>query len=320
MDIASSDASTEENAMNKPAELSLVAEYGAAVMGNPPLSRAALPTPTLSDRARLQLANTLQTTLMVDEVLRLFTSEARQFVNPFSLRYRNHADPVMYDEGRTYPNRISYDLDLHGASLGCITLSRSHAFSENEIGLFESMLCTLVYPLRNALMYERAIKSATVDPLTGIQNRTGLRQHLEHQVELCARHGMPLSVLMVDVDFFKAINDQHGHLVGDHVLVETVRNVIKATRNSDVVFRYGGDEFAVVLSNTGLEGAERLAQRICEGVSGAVVRNGEAPINVTVSIGVTEWEQGNPMVTLLERADHRLYEAKTTGRNRVVSC
>jgi GGDEF domain-containing protein len=163
-------------------------------MGNPQLSRAALPTPALSDRARLQMANTLQTTLMVDEVLRLFTNEARQIVSPFSLRYRNHADSVMYDEGRTYPNRISYDLDLHGASLGCITLSRSHAFSEDEIALFELMLCTLVYPLRNALMYERAIRSATIDPLTGIQNRTGLRQHLEHQVELCSRHGTPLYV------------------------------------------------------------------------------------------------------------------------------
>ncbi len=306
--------------MNKPAELSLVAEYGAAVMGTPHIARATLPTPMLSDRVRLQMANTLQTSLMVDEVLRLFTTEARQLVSPFSLRYRNHADSVMYDEGRTYPNRISYDLDLHGSSLGCITLSRSHAFSEDEIALFELMLCTLVYPLRNALMYERAIKSATVDPLTGIQNRTGLRQHLEHQVELCSRHGTPLSVLMVDVDFFKAINDQHGHLAGDHVLVETVRNVVKATRNSDVVFRYGGEEFAVVLSNTGIDGAERLAKRICSGVSGAMVKTGEAPIKVTVSIGVSEWEQGDSMATLLERADHRLYAAKTTGRNRVVSC
>ncbi len=306
--------------MNKPAELSLVAEYGAAVMGNPQLSRAALPTPALSDRARLQMANTLQTTLMVDEVLRLFTNEARQIVSPFSLRYRNHADSVMYDEGRTYPNRISYDLDLHGASLGCITLSRSHAFSEDEIALFELMLCTLVYPLRNALMYERAIRSATIDPLTGIQNRTGLRQHLEHQVELCSRHGTPLSVLMVDVDFFKAINDQHGHLAGDHVLIETVRNVVKATRNSDVVFRYGGEEFVVVLSNTGPEGAERLAKRICSAVSDGVVKPADLPIKVTVSIGVAAWEQGDAMASLLERADHRLYEAKTTGRNRVVSC
>jgi diguanylate cyclase (GGDEF)-like protein len=125
---------------------------------------------------------------------------------------------------------------------------------------------------------------------------------------------------MLDVDFFKAINDQHGHLAGDHVLIETVRNVVKATRNSDVVFRYGGEEFVVVLSNTGPEGAERLAKRICAAVSDGVVKPADLPIKVTVSIGVAAWEQGDAMASLLERADHRLYEAKTTGRNRVVSC
>ncbi len=273
----------------------------------------------LSDQSRLRISNAMQASLLVQDVLQLFVAEGRRIVRRFNLRYQNDKDGHAYSEGRVHPNCVTYHLDLHGTQLGRVTFSRATAFSDDEVALFELMLCLLVYPLRNALMYERALKSATIDPLTGVQNRTGMYQHLEHQVLLSTRHGTPLSFMMIDIDFFKSINDTHGHLVGDHVLTQTAGNICRATRTSDVVFRYGGEEFSVVLNNTPLDGAKRLADRVCNAVRQSVIKHTGHDITVTVSIGVSQWKEEETVSDLLARADRHLYLAKTSGRNRVVT-
>ena len=270
---------------------------------------------SISELLRLRMANVLHGSLVVDEVLHLFVREAQTHIRRFSFRYRNAEEDVFYDEGRAYAHRANYHLDLHGSSLGTIIISRSQPFSPEDLRLFESMLCTLVFPLRNALLHERALRSATIDPLTGVQNRNGLRQHLDHQVLLAARHGTPTCVMMIDIDYFKSINDSHGHAAGDHVLIDTVRQITAATRTSDAVFRYGGEEFVVVLSNTSLDGARRLAERVRESVR----KSRGSALSVTVSIGVSAWQPDDSATTLLNRADARLYSAKHQGRNRVVS-
>lgn len=303
--------------MRQHAERSLIANLGFDItnlaFGDFPRESA-----PLDELARLRMANLMHTSLLVDEVLHTFVSEAQRSMRRFSFRYRNQEQDVIYDEGRAYAHRANYHIDLHGTSLGHVTISRSQPFSPEDLKLFESMLCTLVYPLRNALLHERALRSATIDPLTGVQNRNGLRQHLDHQVLLAARHGTPICVMMIDIDFFKAINDTHGHATGDHVLVETARQICAATRNSDVVFRYGGEEFVVVLSNTTLAGGRRLAERVRESVRKSVARTLGSQLAVTVSIGVSAWQSDDSATTLLNRADSRLYRAKHAGRDRVV--
>ncbi len=274
--------------------------------------------PKLPDTAVLRIANALQASLNVRDVIHAFTLEARRIVRGISLRYRYGADNIALLEGRTQLHRCAYELNLLGKSLGEVVFMRARPMSEDEQSLIEVMLCTLVYPLRNALMYERALKTALIDPLTGVHNRCSMDQHLEHQVLVSRRHHTALSMLMIDIDFFKNINDTYGHIIGDAVLTSVAKLIIGCTRSCDVVFRYGGEEFVVLMGNTKLEGARLLGQRVCSAVSAQALMIGEHRIPVSVSVGVAELGEGDGAIDLLHRADKQLYRAKLRGRNQVV--
>ncbi len=272
----------------------------------------------LSDSTLLRISNALQSSLYVKDVIHAFSSEARRLVRRLALRYRNRTDDFLFQEGRQQLHRCSYELNLLGKSMGEVSFMRNQPFSADEQALFEVMLCALIYPLRNALMYERALKSALKDPLTGINNRASMELHLDHEVLSAVRHRTPLSMLMIDVDYFKAVNDQHGHVAGDAVLAAVAGAVVRCTRDSDVAFRYGGEEFSVILTNTKSAGALLLAERIRSTISKLVTQASEAKIQVTVSIGVAQLAPGESKVDLLEHADSMLYRAKYRGRNQVV--
>jgi diguanylate cyclase len=145
------------------------------------------------------------------------------------------------------------------------------------------------------------------DPLTGVKNRRGLDDTLRAQFALLSRYNMPFSVVMFDVDHFKRINDEYGHLHGDRVLHELGRLFDEFTRETDIVARYGGEEFVVVMPQTDLEGACVFAQRLREQV--------QKQLSITLSGGVAAAIPGDTQEKLLARADAALYQAKTTGRN-----
>ena len=276
-------------------------------------------TPRLSERSQLRLSQALQSSLHVNEVLGTFAAEARLIVPGFSLRYEHAAEKSTFTQGRTQPHVCTYQLDLHGHDLGAITFTRDQPFASHEQALFELLICQLIYPLRNALLYERALKMATIDPLTRVQNRVGMEQYLGREVSVAARHGTPMSLMMIDIDFFKDVNDTYGHQFGDRVLRETTQTIIRATRNSDVVFRYGGEEFVVILSNTNAVGAQMRAERICKEVREAVIDSDNLSISVSVSIGVAALLDGDAPSDIIKTADQRLYKAKAGGRNQVVA-
>ncbi len=169
---------------------------------------------------------------------------------------------------------------------------------------------------------ERVRSEALTDPLTGVLNRKGLDQALAGAIEERERSGRPLCLMMLDLDHFKAINDQYGHLLGDKVLrclAELLRDNVKGR---DTVCRFGGEEFAVLLPDTGLEGAVAVAEQIRSLLQRARIRrldNGRTIDQVTVSAGVACHRPGETAEELLERADALLYRAKQAGRNRVVA-
>jgi diguanylate cyclase len=148
------------------------------------------------------------------------------------------------------------------------------------------------------------------DPLTGLKNRRGLDDALGAQFALFSRYGLPFSVVMFDIDHFKHINDQFGHLHGDQVLHELGQLFDEYARETDIVARYGGEEFVVVMPQTDLDGACIFAQRLREGV--------QDRLSITISGGVAEAITGDTQEQLLARADAALYQAKTTGRNCVL--
>lgn len=165
-------------------------------------------------------------------------------------------------------------------------------------------------------LMEKLRREAILDPLTGLLNRRALDFRIEEECGRLARNLGPSSVLMVDIDGFKDINDSHGHPAGDEVVREVAKTLVATCRRSDVVFRYGGDEFFVLLAGAGLDGASIVAHRACE----AIRRSPLLPNRVvTASIGVTEGRPQDTPAVLVGRADRALYTAKQQGRDCVVS-
>jgi two-component system cell cycle response regulator len=161
---------------------------------------------------------------------------------------------------------------------------------------------------------------ATRDGLTGLWNRTAILDFLERELERRARRGDPVSLMMIDVDRFKTINDQHGHLAGDAAFRTVARRLRKKLRPYDRLGRYGGDEVLVVLPGCGPEEAASVAERLRSAVSDQAVRVGKKAVPLTLSIGVASADGARPGSTdlLIKAGDDALYRAKKAGRNRVI--
>jgi diguanylate cyclase (GGDEF)-like protein len=156
------------------------------------------------------------------------------------------------------------------------------------------------------------------DALTGVSSRTSLLRELKTAIGRAAKTGQPLVVVMADLDHFKAINDQHGHLVGDQVLKDVAARVKSALREFDLVGRYGGEEFVVLLENTSLHTANQVAERIRRRIANEPVHLGSADVDVTISQGLALCKEDDTVQSLLRRADRAMYRAKSAGRNCVV--
>lgn len=167
---------------------------------------------------------------------------------------------------------------------------------------------------------DAARREAMTDGLTGIANRKAFDQQLAGAAQEAARNGRPLSLLFVDIDHFKAFNDTHGHLVGDHVLRLVAKVLTECIKGRDTAARFGGEEFAIILPNTGIDNALTVADqvRIAVGSRQIVNRSRSSSYgSVTLSVGVAQYRSGEPLWDLMRRADGALYTAKRTGRNRV---
>lgn len=162
---------------------------------------------------------------------------------------------------------------------------------------------------------------ATHDPLTGLFNRAAIYEALERERSRLQREGGCLSVIMLDLDHFKNINDTHGHAAGDAVLRDIARRIDEASRSYDLVGRVGGEEFLLIMPNAPLTAAADVAERIRRVVMETPVAFGQTALNVTVSLGVASTvvtEDGASMDELVQAADEALYRGKESGRNRVV--
>ncbi|MDR2614859.1 MAG: diguanylate cyclase [Candidatus Accumulibacter sp.] len=175
--------------------------------------------------------------------------------------------------------------------------------------------------IQNARLFERINAMATTDGLTGLNNRRYFFELADREFVRYKRYGAPLSVFMIDIDHFKRINDTHGHAVGDRVLMHLAKTLTDEVRDSDIVGRYGGEEFAVILPETNLETALDIAERVRQAVENDAAHTEESgDIRYTLSIGVSTFIRDvQAVATVFETADKGLYEAKAAGRNRVVA-
>jgi diguanylate cyclase len=178
-----------------------------------------------------------------------------------------------------------------------------------------------VYDVTEAAIYEKSLHEKNIrDGLTGIYNRRYLEDRLKEE---CKRHGRgtkPFSLIMIDIDFFKNINDTHGHQCGDFILKSIASEMSLSIRSTDIFARYGGEEFACLLPETNIDGALHAAETLRKIVKNHVYEFQGTPINITISLGVSPLENGVfTYEEVVRRADDALYEAKRTGRDRVVA-
>ena len=169
---------------------------------------------------------------------------------------------------------------------------------------------------------QMSIELAITDSLTGLYNRRYMESHLTTLVEQAATRGKPLTALVLDIDYFKAINDTHGHDAGDDVLREFATRIRKAIRGIDLACRYGGEEFVIVMPETDMAVATVVAERLRRRIASErfSIQQGASAIEVTISVGIATLDTaGDTAASILKRADQALYRAKRDGRNRVVA-
>jgi diguanylate cyclase (GGDEF)-like protein len=279
----------------------------------PPL----LTRPVSLAQLRQQLNLQLQTSLEPQRILGLFFREIQKLVPLNALSYEHKSSDLRLEFGLRGHHSISYSLSHEGEHLGELVFRRNQRFSDQEQGNLESSLSALLFPMRNALLYRAATQSALRDPLTGTGNRIAMDQTLQREIEMSRRHLQPLSLLMLDIDHFKHINDTHGHSAGDDVLKAVATSIKEQLRNVDMVFRFGGEEFLILLSNTSREAAAMVGERLRFAVQAHDYTADGNMIELTVSLGCSTLLPGESVESLLRRADSALYVAKREGRNRL---
>lgn len=276
------------------------------------------PTSERELAAQLRFANLLLRHLDIADVMRLYSAELTRGLALSGTVYRHSALDIQLEFGRADQHRCDYELAFDGDYFGDLQFTRNRRFSKRELERIELSIGNLMPALRNALQYLNAMQTASRDALTGVGNRIALEVTAEREIAIARRTNQPTTLLVLDIDHFKRINDRYGHSAGDHVLVETARQLRKNCRESDSVFRFGGEEFVVLLSQTEENGAFAIAERIRHAIASMNLQHEQTGLHVTASIGIASLNRGEGLRAWFDRADRALYLAKQAGRNRVV--
>jgi len=266
----------------------------------------------------LKLTGILQSTLDLTTILELFHDQVSPVVAYKCLSYANKEEALSLEFGNKEEYWCNFHLHLEGENIGELTFFRDTEFNDQEVSQLETMMISLVYPLRNALVYKKAIDKAHRDPLTGVNNRAAMDTDLTQELNLAKRHNSALAMIILDIDKFKPINDTYGHIAGDEILKRVAECMSDCTRGGDVIYRYGGEEFVALLRNTNQPGAKLLAERIRTAVESMQYEHDDFKVNITISAGLSSYKKDDTTISLLQRCDNALYMAKRQGRNRVV--
>ena len=267
---------------------------------------------------RYRMTTSLQSTLDIEQLLQLFLGELKSSVELDGLQYVNEHQKLQLLSGHKASHSCGYRLITANDHLGEIVFYRNTRFSDQHLQAIEVMLSALICPLRNALTYRDALMASLTDPLTGAGNRIAMNNALEREINLARRFGQALSLLVMDIDKFKQINDQYGHGAGDALLKNLVTTIVKINRNTDLTFRYGGDELVILLNRTNADGALVIAERLRKAVQTLAIPFGEEMLGTTISIGVTSFSEQDTAESMFNRADKALYLIKSEGGNQVI--
>jgi diguanylate cyclase (GGDEF)-like protein/PAS domain S-box-containing protein len=216
---------------------------------------------------------------------------------------------------------LGVPLFVHGDCIGFLTLDnrRPGAYDAEIAKLALVFANQAAVAIENARLFEQVQRLAVTDPLTNLNNRRYFFEVAHREMERARRHQSPLSLIMIDIDRFKEVNDTHGHLIGDMVLSHIADRLHAQLREIDVLCRYGGEEFVVLLPDTSLEAAYQVAERLRQAITEAPFQVEDIQVEVTTSLGVARMDSESDKIDDLVRdADQALYQAKAAGRNQSI--
>lgn len=224
------------------------------------------------------------------------------------------------DSYRDVHSLLGLPLIAHGQAVGMLIIlsNQIHTYGQTEARLAQAFADHAAIAIENAQLYRRSWMLAVTDSLTGLYNRRHFFNVARSECERSRRYQRSLSLVMMDIDHFKLVNDTHGHTVGDVVLSEVANRLTNNIRSLDILARYGGEEFVVLMPETNIENATHLAERLRASLGDSPIIVDQLTIQVTISLGVAELgKECEDLQSLLNCADRALYQAKQAGRNRV---
>ena len=228
---------------------------------------------------------------------------------------------AILDGKATLKSRLTLPLVVEGEILGCLSVhsEQPNAFDAQDLQFLSVIGYQMAASLKHFQRFSSIKNMATYDTLTGLYNRRYFEERLEVEAENSFRSGVPLSLVMVDIDHFKKINDTFGHTDGDQILCKISSLLKNSVRRKDTVARYGGEEFILILPEAALQQSYVIAERIRQRVENTLFEVGRTQVNLTLSMGISNFpsHRVKSKEELIKLADQALYDAKRGGRNKV---
>jgi len=260
------------------------------------------------------LLEQLQMTLELDKILNIFAMEAAKYVDFSGLTFRSEGISATIRGSRKAKVKRQFELKINNESIGILSYSINAPISSINFKVLKDLHQYLVYPLRNAVQYQHAMALAMQDSLTKLGNRRYFDEQLKRAMHHANRQHKVVGLLVCDLNQFKAVNDTFGHQVGDEVLVNFSKALQSCVRDSDSVFRFGGDEFAIIVEDAGKQSLEVIENRVHH----AMTQNDFlVSYNVSCSLGYTYLKTTDNEKTIFERADKALYCQKMNNSRKL---
>lgn len=265
-------------------------------------------TNTIFDKSKtLALVSQLQTTLDIDELIKMFASQAARYVDFSGLYFKSPNLNKTLRGSRKAKQERRFDLRIGSNFIGTLSYGINSPISLTNHKVLEQLHQCLLHPLNNAIAYYQAMQLAMQDALTGLGNRRHFDEQLKRAMHNANRHHSLVGLVLGDLNKFKAINDNYGHAVGDFVLKEFASILRQCVRDSDSLFRFGGDEFAIIVENANETALAIIETRISQALSNNASL---AKYQLGCSLGSTFMNRADSEASLFERADETLYRKK----------
>lgn len=260
------------------------------------------------------LLEQLQTTLDLDKLFDIFSMEAARYVKFSGLYFKNAMVSKMLRGSRKAKHERQFELKLNDEFIGTISYSIDKPISMHHYKDLQRIHQVILYPLKNALQYHHAMQLAMQDSLTGLGNRRYFDEQLKRAMHNANRHNAHVGLVLGDLNKFKEINDTHGHSIGDQVLIQFADVLRTCVRDSDSIFRFGGDEFAIIVENASEYALDIIHNRLDSSLKTNPLL---AKYQIGCSLGTTFMNRADNEHSLFERADQALYRQKMNMSNRL---